>query len=764
MADQTVLNQTQQLLPEYQEEFLKNLLSNIYRVELDDQGNPLLDASGQPIVSGIAAESPLMGTPVFDEAGNPVYETDAEGNIRTDFRGNPIQVVEGGVVPPDVAPFVRNQLEAIGLAESGVGAFEPFFTDAGTTLTGAAGRIPTAAGMFGTGQQGLGATTGAYDTSGYTDYYTPFTEQVVGQTAGDVAQAMRDIGAAATTGATGVTGEAAAAQQGMRGAGAGIAGQVGGAQSGVAEAARAARAAAGTGATGITGAAQGIAPLVQQAATDVGQAARGARGTAATGAAGMRDIASGLPLQATGAQTAADIAAQRARLSSAQAQQDLATAGQFGLGAAAQGMQGLTGTTGQFDPSGIGSFMSPFEDAAVQQAIQDIARAGQIQQQGLRAQAVGAGAFGGSREAVAAQELGRNILEQQGRTAAQMRQSGFESAAQRAQQAFEAQQGRTQQAAQLAGALGQAGAGTAAQAAQAAGQLGLSAEQLAQTGALQGGQLGLSALSSQADIERAAAALGMTAEQLAQTGALQTGQLGVSGQSNIGSLLDAASRLGLSAEQLAQTGALQGGQLGLSGQTNLASILQSAGQMGMAGQEAAAQLGMTGAQQQAALSSNLANLRAAGFGSAQQLGQGAFENQMARGQTAAQIFGQLGQGLGNLANVESTIGTRQAALGEATQAAGQRDVNALFNIGALEQAQQQAEYDVQRAAGIEQAFEPFQRFNYMSDIFRGVPSTQSTLTATSVPTPSPVSSILGTAQGIANYQQATGQGILSGLV
>jgi hypothetical protein len=92
---------------------------------------------------------------------------------------------------------------------------------------------------------------------------------------------------------------------------------------------------------------------------------------------------------------------------------------------------------------------------------------------------------------------------------------------------------------------------------------------------------------------------------------------------------------------------------------------------------------------------------------------------MARGQTAAQIFGQLGQGIGQL-------GVQQGALGEAAQGAAQRDVNALFNVGALEQAQRQAEYDVQRSGAIEEAYEPFQRFSYMSDIFRGVPSTSQT--------------------------------------
>jgi len=150
-----------------------------------------------------------------------------------------------------------------------------------------------------------------------------------------------------------------------------------------------------------------------------------------------------------------------------------------------------------------------------------------------------------------------------------------------------------------------------------------------------------------------------------------------------------------------------------------------------------------------------ARLRSAAFTGAQQQAQGAFENQMARGQTAAQIFGQLGQGIGQL-------GVQQGALGEAAQGAAQRDVNALFNVGALEQAQRQAEYDVQRSGAIEEAYEPFQRFSYMSDIFRGVPSTSQTLASTSVPRPNPVASIFGTAQALSSMPGGM-TGILGGM-
>tara|TARA_R100000234_G_scaffold117686_2_gene96582 strand:+ start:834 stop:1970 length:1137 start_codon:yes stop_codon:yes gene_type:complete len=146
-----------------------------------------------------------------------------------------------------------------------------------------------------------------------------------------------------------------------------------------------------------------------------------------------------------------------------------------------------------------------------------------------------------------------------------------------------------------------------------------------------------------------------------------------------------------------------------------------------------------------------AQLRSQAYTGAQQQAQSAFENQMNRGQTASQLFGSLGQGIAGL-------GVKQGALGEAAQSAAQRDINALFNVGSLEQAQRQAEYDVQRAGAIEEAYEPFQRFSYMSDIFRGVPSTAQTMTMSSIPRPNPVSSFLGNVAGYSAQQQLGGLG------
>ena len=147
-----------------------------------------------------------------------------------------------------------------------------------------------------------------------------------------------------------------------------------------------------------------------------------------------------------------------------------------------------------------------------------------------------------------------------------------------------------------------------------------------------------------------------------------------------------------------------------------------------------------------------AQLRSQAYTGAQQQAQTAFENQMKRGQTGGQIF----QGLG----------TAQAGLGQLAQSLGYQDVQNLMNVGGVEQQQQQAEYDVQRQSAIESAYEPFQRFSYMGDIFRGVPSTQTALTIGSAPQQNVLGSTVGTAMGLNAYSQqyGGGQSILGGLM
>ena len=138
-----------------------------------------------------------------------------------------------------------------------------------------------------------------------------------------------------------------------------------------------------------------------------------------------------------------------------------------------------------------------------------------------------------------------------------------------------------------------------------------------------------------------------------------------------------------------------------------------------------------------------AKLRSDAYKTAQSQAQSAFENQAKRGQSASQIF----QGLG----------TAQAGLGQLGQTLATNDQQNVLGLGGLEQQQQQAEYDVQRQAGIERAMEPFTRFSYMSDIAQGVPSNQSAMNTGGAPTQNTLGSTVGTAMGIAQLGQLRGR-------
>lgn len=166
-----------------------------------------------------------------------------------------------------------------------------------------------------------------------------------------------------------------------------------------------------------------------------------------------------------------------------------------------------------------------------------------------------------------------------------------------------------------------------------------------------------------------------------------------------------------------------------------------------------------------------------GYGAAQQQAQQAFEQQqqrqMAQGQNIASLFGQqsqiqqgLGQGIGALAGQQfgvgqamsqglgalgsqlGTMGVQQAALGQTAQGLGQQDVNFLFNLGSIQQRQQQAELDALRATRMQEALQPMQRLAFLSDIYKGAPSTQMGITQQAQAAPSPFQQIAGVGTGI----------------
>lgn len=457
---------------------------------------------------------------------------------------------------------------------------------------------------------------------------------------------------------------------------------------------QAAASAAGTqGAQDVLGTNIGDLGTIQQ------MAGEGLRGAAGSGIAGLDAATAGMRGQAAAGQQGVATAADRARQSVANAQQLLG------------------GTTGQFDPGGIGAFMSQYEDQAVQQALADVARQGEIQQNQLAAQQVSAGAFGGSRGAIAEAELGRNVLEQQGRTAAQMRQAGFTDAANRAQTAFEAAQGRGQTAATQMG------------------NLGLSAEQLAQTGSLQGAQLGLSAEQGAAKNAAQMAQLGMSAEQIA-------GQLGISVEQAQNAAAQGIATLGQGQARLGMQGAQAAGQMGIAGLGQAGSQTQAGANIGMQGGQAMGNLanqmgnlGLQGAQQQGQLGLQFGQLGQADV--AQLLAMGGQQQNLGQGLGAlAGQYGQFGTQLGALGGQQANIGSMLSSLGS-------RDLSNLITSGALERGIRQAGLDATRLTTTAQQAQPYQQYGFLSDIYMGVPTSQQTVTATSTPQVSPFQTALG---------------------
>jgi hypothetical protein len=88
----------------------------------------------------------------------------------------------------------------------------------------------------------------------------------------------------------------------------------------------------------------------------------------------------------------------------------------------------------------IGAYQSPYQQQVIDLAMGDIQRQADIARTGAQERAIRAGAFGGSRSALLESESQRPYAEQMARTAAGLRQSGFEQAQRAAQSDLARQQ------------------------------------------------------------------------------------------------------------------------------------------------------------------------------------------------------------------------------------------------------------------------------------------------------------------------------------
>jgi hypothetical protein len=256
-----------------------------------------------------------------------------------------------------------------------------------------------------------------------------------------------------------------------------------------------------------------------------------------------------------------------------------------------QGIGGILGSAQAYDPASAQAFMNPYQEQVTQNALREMRRQADIAGQGQAAQAVAAGAFGGTREGVQRAETERGVQDLMMQRIMQDYAQNYLQAQQAAQGSFEAQQGR-----QLAGG-------------QALGQAGMQFANLAQ---------GIGGLTAQ--------------------------QAGVD--------LSKASTLG-------------------------------------------------------------------------------------------QLGGQFG-----------SLGTQYGALGQATQQLGAEDTRLLAGLGGLERQAEQAQLDAIRATQLQEQMAPYQQLGFVSDIYRGAPTTQMSLTSASAPSASPLQSAIGL--GVAGLSAASG--------
>jgi hypothetical protein len=182
----------------------------------------------------------------------------------------------------------------------------------------------------------------------------------------------------------------------------------------------------------------------------------------------------------------------------------------------------------------IGAYQSPYQQQVIDQSMADIQRQADISRGQAQSRAIGAGAFGGSRSALLESESQRPFIEQMARTAAGLRESGFQQAQQAALSDLARQQqlgifgaGQEQQRALEQARLGQQAGLTGFEAQQ---QQAMRQAELAQQAGLAGQDIQARMAMMQPELQlraqqqRAGLLGGISAEQQARLG--QLGQIG----------------------------------------------------------------------------------------------------------------------------------------------------------------------------------------------------------------------------------------------
>ena len=358
-----------------------------------------------------------------------------------------------------------------------------------------------------------------------------------------------------------------------------------------------------------------------------------------------------------------------------------------------------------------GKYMNPYLKEALEPTLDEIRRQSQISQLGNAARMVGAGAYGGSRQAIMDAESQRNLLQQLAKTTGE----GYSTAYDKALAQYNAEQARKIQEAQFGSQLGLSSADVAA-------KYRLAAQQAAEQSKQFGAQQGLSA----ADI----AAKYNLATQQAQEQSRQFG-----------------AQQGLSAADIAA-------KYGLATQQAIEQSRQFGAQQGLTSAQIAAQLG---------LEAQRINEQSRQFGAGQALtsAQIAAQNAM-EAQKATEASRQFGAGYGLDALSKQIAATQTLGNLGLTGLQAQKDIlGQQLSAGATQQAIDQAGIAADLAEFNAQREFPYKQLQFQRDMISGLPTSSVTNTPAQL---SGIAQLISAVGGIDKLLQSTGQGSLGDLM
>ena len=99
-------------------------------------------------------------------------------------------------------------------------------------------------------------------------------------------------------------------------------------------------------------------------------------------------------------------------------------------------------------------------------------------------------------------------------------------------------------------------------------------------------------------------------------------------------------------------------------------------------------------------------------------------------------------------------GQQLSNVGAGQQQMAQADINQLIGAGGIQRQLAQQALDAQRASTLQQQFEPFQRAEFLANLYKAGPTSRSAVTMGTAPTTSPLAQAVGT--GIGAFAAYTG--------